>query len=49
MQSTIVHQPRIAWDAALVLIQAAEVGGASYARYRDALVRLFGVMIGSEI
>jgi hypothetical protein len=44
-----MHQPRIAWDAALVLIRAVEAGGATYAECRDQFVRLFGVMIGSEI
>jgi hypothetical protein len=44
-----MHQPRIAWDAALVLIRAVQRGGTEYAERRDQFVRLFGVMIGSEI
>jgi hypothetical protein len=44
-----MHQPRIAWDAALALIRAVESGGTAYAQCRDRFVRLFGVTIGSEI
>jgi hypothetical protein len=49
MQSVTLHQPRIAWDAALVLIRAVEAGGTTYAECRDRFVRVFGVLVGSEI
>jgi hypothetical protein len=42
MQPTVLHQPRVAWDAALALIDAARAGDATFAWCRDRVAAILG-------
>lgn len=42
MQPTVVHQQRVAWDAALALITAARSGGAMFGLCRDRIAAVLG-------
>lgn len=42
MQPTVLHQQRVAWDAALALITAARTGGGTFGLCRDRIAAILG-------
>ncbi|GAA1640496.1 hypothetical protein ACFQY4_23030 [Catellatospora bangladeshensis] len=42
MEAAVLHQPRIAWDAARMLVTAAEAGGAHFEWFADELAAVLG-------
>jgi hypothetical protein len=49
MTSTIVHQPRVAWDAARALTWAAMADAATYSWCRDWVAALFGPELAAAL